>query len=149
MGSHCSFGHVKTQVMAKRRAENQPSLTPNQKKSKIDLIYLFVDGVRHTVGKISTRATTLLKTMPRFKVYSQSYGAPKSWESWLARFRDSHSRVLEKKSHLNVGPMERFIVYYKGECHNPTLRKVWRWNSHSQKWELGILWDSQNFKAQL
>jgi hypothetical protein len=30
---------------------------------------------------------------------------------------------------------------------NPTLRQVWRWDSHSQKWELGVLRDSQNFKA--
>jgi hypothetical protein len=22
-------------------------------------------------------------------------------------------------------------------CRNPTLRQVWGWNSHSQKWELG------------
>jgi hypothetical protein len=24
-------------------------------------------------------------------------------------------------------------------CCNPTLRQVWGWNSHSQKWELGVL----------
>jgi hypothetical protein len=47
--------------MAKRRADNQiDSLTPDQKKSAIDLIYLSADGVQHTVGKLSTRATTLL-----------------------------------------------------------------------------------------
>jgi len=34
-------------------------------------------------------------------------------------------------------------------CRNPILRQVWRWDSHSQKWELGVLWDSQNFKARL
>jgi hypothetical protein len=27
-------------------------------------------------------------------------------------------------------------------CRNPTLRQVWGWDSHSQKWELGVLWDS-------
>ncbi len=26
---------------------------------------------------------------------------------------------------------------------------MWRWDSHSQKWELGVLRDSHNFKAQL
>jgi len=36
-----------------------------------------------------------------------------------------------------------------GECRNPTLRQVWGWNSHSQKWELGILWDSRNFIIRL
>jgi hypothetical protein len=47
--------------MAKRRVESQiVSLTPNQKKSGIDLIYLAEGGVRHTIGKLSTRTTTLL-----------------------------------------------------------------------------------------
>jgi hypothetical protein len=31
------------------------------------------------------------------------------------RFRDSHSRVPGEKSHLDVGPVERCRVYYKGE----------------------------------
>jgi hypothetical protein len=47
--------------MAKRRVESQiANLTPDQKKSGIDPIYLAVDDVEHTVGKLSTRATTLL-----------------------------------------------------------------------------------------
>ncbi len=68
--------------MAKRRAGSQiASLTPDQKKSGIDPIYLVVDDVRHTVGKLSTRASTLLWTALRSEVFSQSYGAPKSRES--------------------------------------------------------------------
>ncbi len=35
------------------------------------------------------------------------------------------------------------------KCRNPTLRQVWGWDSHSQKWEFGVLWDSCNFRAQL
>jgi len=51
----------KTQVMAKRKAESQiANLTPDQKKSEIDLIYLVSDDLLYTVGKLSTRATTLL-----------------------------------------------------------------------------------------
>jgi hypothetical protein len=50
-----------TQVMAKRRARSQTaSLTPDQKKSRIDPIYLAVGGVRHIVEKLLTRTTTLL-----------------------------------------------------------------------------------------
>jgi hypothetical protein len=50
-----------TQVMAKRRVGNQiASLTPDQKKLGIDPIYLATEGVWHTIGKLSTRATTLL-----------------------------------------------------------------------------------------
>jgi hypothetical protein len=50
-----------TQVMTKRRVGSQTtSLTPDQKKSRIDPIYLAVDDMQHTIGKLSTRATTLL-----------------------------------------------------------------------------------------
>jgi len=102
--------------MIKRRARSQiGNLTPDQKKSGIDPIYLAANNVPHTVGKLLTRATTLLYTTPRSEVCSQSYAAPKSPECPLARFRDSHARVLGEKSHLGVGPMERSKVYYKGE----------------------------------
>ncbi len=106
----------KTQVMAKRRAGSQTAnLTPNQKKSGIDPIYLFAGNVQHTVGKLSTRATTLLQTAPQSEVCSQSYGAPKSRESQLAGFRDSHLGVPGEKSHLDVGSVASHRVYYKGE----------------------------------
>jgi hypothetical protein len=34
-------------------------------------------------------------------------------------------------------------------CCNPTLKQVWGWNSHSQKWELGVLRDSWKLRAWL
>jgi hypothetical protein len=40
---------------------------------------------------------------------------PKSRESQPWRFRDSHVGVLGQKNHLDVGPVERCRVYYKGE----------------------------------
>ncbi len=105
-----------TQVMAKIRVESQiANLTPDQKKSGIDPIYLSTDNVRHTVGKLLTRATTLLSTAPQSKVCLQSYGAPKSRKSQLAGFWDSHSGVPGEKSHLDVGSMASHRVYYKGE----------------------------------
>jgi len=112
--------------MAKRRAGSQTgSLTPDHKKLGIDPIYLVADNVPHTVGKLSTRATTLLQTAIRSEVCSQSYGAPKLWESRLAGFRDSHSRVPGEKSHSDVGPVERSRVYYKGEGSGfPQVRAV-------------------------
>jgi len=106
----------KTQVMAKRRAGNQTSsLTPDQKKSGIDPIYLDAEGVQHVIGKLLMRATTLHQIASQSKVCSQSYGAPKLQESHLARFRDSHSRVPGEKSHLDVGSKASHRVYYKGE----------------------------------
>jgi hypothetical protein len=105
-----------TQVMAKSRTVSQiASLTPDQKKLGIDPIYLSSKGVRHTVGKFSTRVTTFLQIVSRSEVCSQSYETPKSRESLLARFRDSHSGVSKKKSHLDVGSVASHRVYYKGE----------------------------------
>jgi hypothetical protein len=63
--------------------------------------------VQHTVEKLSTRAITLLWTTSRSEVCLQSYGAPKLRESQLGS--------PGTKSHLDVGPMERCKVYYKGE----------------------------------
>ncbi len=55
MGSHDPFGHLK-HVMAKRRAMSQIAT----KKSVIAPNSLRTSGVRNIIGKISTRATTLL-----------------------------------------------------------------------------------------
>jgi hypothetical protein len=73
-------------------------------------------GVRHIVGKLSMRATTLLQTAFQSEVCSQSYGAPKSRKSQLIRrFQDSHLGVPGQKVHLDVASVERRRVYYKGE----------------------------------
>jgi hypothetical protein len=101
--------------MAKRKTRRQTAnLILDHKKSRIDSIYLVAGGMQHTIGKISTKATTLETASPS-KVYLQSYGAPKSWESHLARFWDSHLRVSGEKSHLDVGFVASHRVYYKGE----------------------------------
>jgi len=100
--------------MAKRRDGSQTaSLTPDHKKSGIDPIYLATGGVPHIVGKLLTRDTTLLQIAPQSEVCSQSYGAPKSRESQMAGFRDSHSGVQGEKSHLDVGSVVSHRVYYK------------------------------------
>jgi len=81
----------------------------------MDPIYLAADDAWHTVGKLSTKATTLLQIAPQFEVYLQSYGASKSQKSQLARFRDSHSGILGEKSHWDVDHVEWCRIYYKGE----------------------------------
>jgi hypothetical protein len=87
--------------MAKRKAESQiSSLTPNHKKFRIDPIYLATEGMQHTIGKLWTRATTLLETTLPSEVCSQSYGAPKLRESQPAWFRDSHWGVSGGKSRM-------------------------------------------------
>jgi hypothetical protein len=65
-----------------KKVESQiDNLTPCHWKSGIDLIYLSIDGMSHTIGKLSMRATTLLWTSSQLEVCSQSYGAPKLRES--------------------------------------------------------------------
>jgi hypothetical protein len=70
------------QVMGKRRAGIQTgSLTPDHKKSRIDLFPTSESGVRHGVGKLSTRATSLVKARPdpsseREVMNAQSPGSP-------------------------------------------------------------------------
>jgi hypothetical protein len=48
--------------MTERKAKSQiASLTSDQKKSGIDSIYLATNDVRHTIGKLLMKATTLLQ----------------------------------------------------------------------------------------
>jgi hypothetical protein len=57
--------------MAKRRVESQiVNLTPDQKKSGIDPIYLAEKGMQQTIEKLSMKAITLLQTASRSKVCS-------------------------------------------------------------------------------
>jgi hypothetical protein len=49
--------------------------------------------MQHIVGKLSTRATTLLQNSSQSKVCTQNYGPPKSRKSQLWKFRDSHLGV--------------------------------------------------------
>jgi hypothetical protein len=68
--------------MAKRRVGSQ-----------IAKFYLCAGGLQHIVGKFSTRSTTLLQTLFRLEVHTQSYGPSKSRESELWEFQDSHLGV--------------------------------------------------------
>jgi hypothetical protein len=77
----------------KKGQESNCQFNSRPEKSRIDPIYSSIDSVRHTVGKLSMRATTLLQTESRSEVCSQSYGASKSRESQLGQFRDSHLGV--------------------------------------------------------
>jgi hypothetical protein len=66
-------------------------------KLGIDPIPLHADDMQHTFKKILTRATTLLQTSSPSEVCLQSYG-PKSWESQLWQFQDSHLGVPRQKT---------------------------------------------------
>ncbi len=81
----------------------------------INQISLCSGDVQHTVGKLSTRATTLLQTSLQSEVCTRSYAPSKLQESQLLQFRDSHLGVPRQNGHLDVVPVEWRKVYYKGE----------------------------------
>jgi hypothetical protein len=105
--------------MGKRRAGSQTaSLTPDHKKSGIDLLSTSDLKVRHVFGKISTRATTLIQTSSRSDSEVGSYELPKSRDS----NRDNFGTISGlqpgspgKKSHLDVASAKSSREYYKGE----------------------------------
>jgi hypothetical protein len=67
--------------MVKREAGSQiANLTPDHKKSGIDSISLCAGGVRHEIGKLLMRATTLVQTSSWVKVGTRSYSPTKSRE---------------------------------------------------------------------
>jgi hypothetical protein len=81
--------------MVERRAGSQTgNLTPDHKKSRIDLISVCSGEVRHTVGKLSRRATSSLQTLSQSEVKVRSYECPKSQESKPGQFRDSFGTPL-------------------------------------------------------
>jgi hypothetical protein len=105
--------------MGKRRAGSQTgSLTPDHKKSGIDLFPTSELRVRYVVGKISTRATSLIQTSSRSDLAVRSYELPKSWDSTRDSFGTISGLQLGspgKKSHLDVVLMRCRREYYMGE----------------------------------
>jgi hypothetical protein len=67
---------------------------PGIKLTRIDLIFWRAGDVRYTVGKLLMRVTTLFQTSSKLEVCTRSYVPPKSWESQLWEFRNSHLGVL-------------------------------------------------------
>jgi hypothetical protein len=94
------------QVMGKRRAGSQTgSLTPDHKKSGINLFPTSELRVRYVVGKISTRATSLVQTSLRSDFAVESYELPKSRDSTRDSFGTISGLQLGspgKKSHFDV-----------------------------------------------
>jgi len=67
------------------------------------------------LGKLAMRATTLFQTSFQSEVCTQIYGGPKVAELPTLAISGLPLGSPGTKSHLDVGLMERHIVYYKGE----------------------------------
>ncbi len=78
-----------------------------------------LEGVQHGVGKLSTRATTLVETLSRSEFEARSYERPKSRDSNSGLQRETVSGLQlgspGKKNHLNVASAMRRRKYYMGE----------------------------------
>jgi hypothetical protein len=74
------------------------NLTPDHEMSGINSTSMHAGGVWHTVGKLSTRATTLFQTSSRSEVWAQSYSPTKLWEFQPWQFRDSPLGVSGQKA---------------------------------------------------
>jgi hypothetical protein len=105
--------------MGKRRAGSQiGSLTPDHKKSGIDLFPTSELRVRYVVGKMTTRATSLVQTSLRSNSVVGSYELPKSRDSTWDNFGTISGLQLGspgKKSHLGVVPETWRREYYMGD----------------------------------
>jgi hypothetical protein len=103
--------------MGKRRA-GTASLTPDHKKSEIDLFPTSELRVRYVVGKISMRATSLVQTSSQSDFAVESYKLPKSRDSNRDSFETISGLQLGspgKKSHLDVVSEMWRREYYMGE----------------------------------
>jgi hypothetical protein len=112
MGLHDPFGHLKHKLWPKEGSGVPP-------------ISWCVGGMRHTIGKISTRATTLLQTSSQSEVCTQSYEPPKLQESQLWKFRDSHLGVSEQNGIWVLVPwlVTKYII--RGKVVASPKSKLW------------------------
>jgi hypothetical protein len=93
-------------------------------------------GMQPIIGKLLTKAITLLQTSSQSEVYTQNYATPKSRKTQLWQFRDSHLGLgFRSKCHLDVGLVEKHKVYYKGEGDGfPQVRAVVSFVSPNCQW---------------
>ncbi len=85
------------------------------RKEGIDPIPVCAGGVKHTVGKLSKRATSLLQTSSQSEVWTRSYELPKvprvQTETVLGLLLGNHGT----KSHSDVSAVSKRREYYMGE----------------------------------
>jgi hypothetical protein len=72
-----------------------------------------VGGVRHGVGKLSKRATSLVQTSSRSEVGARNYDVPKSREFKTGTISGLHFGSPRKKCHSNASAAERHREYYR------------------------------------
>jgi len=130
--------------MGKRRAGSQTgSLTPDHKKSGIDLFPTSELKAQYVVEKISTRATSLVQTSSRSDLKVGSYDLPKSRDSTRDSFGTISGLQLGspgKKSHLDVASAgwRRGVNPLRGGRQQPhqSLEKLRKYKGGSRRHEM-------------
>ncbi len=111
MGSHCSFGHLKHKLRPKERwqfdswlekVRNQPNLfvyrwRVTYRWKAFDEGYNFASNCISIWGLLAKLWGSKVVRVPTWAISRLPLGSPQT------------------KSHLDVGPVERYKVYYKGE----------------------------------
>jgi hypothetical protein len=116
MGSHYSFGHMKHKLWPKERSEVKlPIWFPTTKSRESTRLTWFQGACDILLKSLWWELQLCFKSHFDLRSVRKGYGVPKSRESHLARFWDSHLGVPKKKSHLDVNSMASHKVYYKGE----------------------------------
>jgi hypothetical protein len=79
----------------------------------------------HTVGKLWTRATTLLEISPQSKVYTQNYEPPKSWKFQFKEFQDFNLGVPRQNDIWVLAPWPGTKNTIRGKVMASPKSKTW------------------------
>jgi hypothetical protein len=99
IASHESFGHLQHKLWSKEGPSVKlPIWLPTTKSRQSTRPPVCAGRLRHIVGKLSRRATSLPQTSSQSKVWARSYECPKSRESKPTQFRETHLGVPGQKA---------------------------------------------------
>ncbi len=99
MGSHDPFGHLKHKLSQNKGSKSnwQFDFRPLKVENCLNFLMCKQHATYHW-KKILIRATTFLQTSSQLEVYTQNYKAPKSRESQLWEFQDSHLGIPKQNA---------------------------------------------------
>ncbi len=112
MGLHDPFEYLKHKLWPKKRlGVKLPIWLQTTKSRKCPYLLTFRWHVAYH-WKTLDEGYNFFQTSFQSKVYTKSYGPPKSWES---PFREFQLGSLGIKWYLGAGPVDRHKEYFKGE----------------------------------
>jgi hypothetical protein len=116
MVSHDPYGHFKHKLWSKEGLGIKLSIWLLTTKTQESPQFPYVQVLCDISLKISWKGLQLcFRHHFNWRSASKVMGPPKSWESQLWEFQDSHLWVLRQNDILGAGLMGMHKVYYKGE----------------------------------